>query len=410
MHSPKECNRIAAFALQGKINEWIRVLGQEMHQVMSPAGQPIKVLQFTEWGAMLLKFKSKDYADHFNTYCRDNNLLKQICNTVKIQQRTYRVVMKFVPCNGSFSSEDKAQLCTIEAKHKLDKGVIVVTSWIKKPERQSPRQKTANVKVLCATPSVAKRLLMEHVFIANSHVVITKDIQEPIHCNKCQEYGHIHEQCENPEQCSNYARAHPATECNFPKNPHCVSCGTSLMHASSDRGNCLQFSRHMSTIDAHLPENSMPHFPILGQPSMFILVAKLIHNPTTNYTNQPQPKTSIPVIQQQQQQHQIQPPPPPPPEANTCPPLQHNLQQSTLTHNTSTNAGPFRPAESGLQTQQHCCGMNRQNPNNIPLSQPPPPSQTLFQYGFVPNPLSWFQPVSTLYNVNNYNSGGAGNE
>ena len=177
------------------------------------------------------------------------------------------------------------------------------------------------------------------------------------------------------------------------------------MHTSSDRGNCPQFSRHVSTINAHLPENSMLYFPIPGQPSTFVLAAKPIHNPTTNYTNQPQPQTSVPIIQQQQQQHQNQPPPPSSPAANTCLPLQCNLQQSTLTHNTSTNTGPFRPAKSGWQTQQHCHGVNGQNPNNIPLLQPPPPSQTLFQYGFIPNPPSQFQPVSSLYNTNNYNSG-----
>ena len=90
---PEECSGTEAFTLWGKINEWIRVLDQEMYQVMSPAGQPIKVLQFTEQGAMLLKFKSKDYTDCFNTYCRDKNLLKQIWNTAKIQQCTYQVVM-----------------------------------------------------------------------------------------------------------------------------------------------------------------------------------------------------------------------------------------------------------------------------------------------------------------------------
>ena len=63
--------------------------------------------------------------------------------------------MKFMPCDGSFSPEDEDQLCTIKTEHKVDKGVIVVVSWIKKPERQSPRQKTANIKVLCATPNTA---------------------------------------------------------------------------------------------------------------------------------------------------------------------------------------------------------------------------------------------------------------
>ena len=374
---------------------------------------PIKVLQFTERGAILLKFESKEYTDCFNTYCRNNNLLRWICSTVKIQPCMYQVVMKFVPCNGSFSPEDDTQLCTIEADHNLDEGAIVVVMWIKKPERRSPGQKTANVKVLCATPNTANRLLTECVFIANSHVIITKDIQEPIHCNKCQEYGHICEQCENPKRCSNCARAHPVTECNYRNNPHCVSCGTSSGHASSDRGNCPQFSRHASTINACLPENSMPYFPISGQPSTFALVAKPIHTHSTNYSNCPQPQTNLSNVQQQQQQHQNQPPPPQ--TSNTLLTSQHNLQQTTLDQRNNSanqpstiinaNADPSRPTNNGWQTQHRRQEVTRPNPNNIPLSQPSSQPQTLFQYGFVPNPPTQFQPVSQFYNANDFAPG-----
>ena len=411
--SPKEHSRTAAFALHGKINEWIRSLDQEAHQVMSPAGQPIKVLQFTERGAILLKFESKEYTDHFNTYCRNNNLLRQICSTVKIQPHTYQVVIKFVPCDGSFSPKDNTQLCAIEAEHNLDKGAIVAAMWIKEPERHSPGQKTANVKVLCATPNAANRLLTECVFIANSRVVITKDIQEPIRCNKCQEYGHIREQCENPKRCSNCTRAHPVTECNYPNDPHCVSCGTSSMHASSDRGNCPQFSRHLSTIDACLLENSMPYFLISGQPSTFALAAKPIHTHSTNYSNCPQPQTNLSNSQQQQQQHQNQPPPPQ--TSNTLLTSQHNLQQTTLDQRNNSanqpsaiinaNASPSRPTDNGWQTQHRHREATRLNPNNIPLSWPSSQPQTLFQYGFVPNPPTQFQPVSQFYNANDFAPG-----
>ena len=102
-------------------------------------------------------------------------------------------------------------------------------------------------------------------------------------------------------RCFNCARAHPVTKCNYPNDPHCVSCGTSSRHASSDRGNCPQFSRHMSTINAHLLENSMPYFPILGQPSTFTLAVKPIHTHSTNYSNHPQPQTNLSNAQQQQQ-------------------------------------------------------------------------------------------------------------
>ena len=138
--SPKERSGSAAYALRGKIDEWIRSLDQETNQVTSTSGQPIKALQFTERSAMLLEFDLKSHADHFQTYCKDKELLTCICSTVKIQARTCRVVFKFVPCDGSFSPENKDHLRTLESEHNLEEGSIIAASWIKKPECQAPNQ------------------------------------------------------------------------------------------------------------------------------------------------------------------------------------------------------------------------------------------------------------------------------
>ena len=287
--SPKERNGSAAYALRSKINEWIRSMDQETNQVTSTSRQPIKALQFTERIAMLLEFNSKEHTDRFQTYCKDRELLTRICSTAKVQARTCRVVFKFVTCDGSFLPENKEHLRTLESEHNLEEGSIITASWIKKPERHAPNQKTANVKVFCASPVVANHLLRERIFVSNSRIVVIKDTQEPIRCNKCQEYGHICERCENTERCVNCARPHSTNECNYPNNPHCVSCGTSSKHASSDKGSCPQFAKHASSIDARLPENAMPYFPVLGQPNTFILAAKNTHVPTVNYSNRPRP-------------------------------------------------------------------------------------------------------------------------
>ena len=108
--SPKERSGSAAYVLRGKINEWIRSLDQETNQVTSTSGQPIRVLQFTERSAMLLEFDSKPHTDRFQTYCKNKELLTCICSTAKIQARTCRVVLKFVPCDSSFSPENKDHL------------------------------------------------------------------------------------------------------------------------------------------------------------------------------------------------------------------------------------------------------------------------------------------------------------
>ena len=117
-----------------------------------------------------------------------------------------------------------------------------------------------------------------------SRVVVIKDTQEPIRCNKCQEYGHIHEQCKNVKCCTICARTHPTSECSFPNDPHCVSCSTSSKHASSNKGNCPQFLKHASDINTCLPENTMLYFPVLSQPNTFVLAAKNTHT-SPNYSN-----------------------------------------------------------------------------------------------------------------------------
>lgn len=150
-----------AYSLHSKVNKWIRALDQETNQVMSTAGQPIKTPQFMECSTILLKFDSKVLANHFQLYCRDKDLLTRICSTVKIQTHTCQVVMKFVPCDGSFSPEDKSQLRVLEMEHNLEVGSIVVASWIKKPECHAPNQKTVNVKVFCSSPITTNHLLTE---------------------------------------------------------------------------------------------------------------------------------------------------------------------------------------------------------------------------------------------------------
>ena len=140
----------------------------------------------------------------------------------------------------------------------------------------------------------------------------------------------------------------------------------------------------------------MLYFPVLSQPNTFVLAAKNMYNFTPNHPNRlclhlPNP----------QQQCQPPPPPPPPPPASSClPPLQ-NLTQTMLGQNgqftSPANTGPLRPPDNRWQVQHYHCGPSRPNPNSIPLPQP----QTLYQYGFIPNPPFQIQPTGQPTNPNN---------
>ena len=159
---------------------------------------------------------------------------------------------KFIPCDGTFTPEDKEQLRAIEEEHKLESGSILSASWIKKPKHRSPNQKTANIKVICSSHIMANHLLLERIFIANTWVIVLKDAQEPIRCNKCQKYGHIREGCSNDERCANCANPTPQTPAPNPMNT-IVYCAAPLLTTLAQTG------------------RNVPNSPNAQQPLMLIL-------------------------------------------------------------------------------------------------------------------------------------------
>ena len=60
-------------------------------------------------------------------------------------------------------------------------------------------------------------------------------------------------------------------------------------HASLDRGSCPLFTKHSTLLYTHVPENSLPYFPILGLFQPFTPTAKTTQS--TNHINLPCPQT-----------------------------------------------------------------------------------------------------------------------
>ena len=224
----------------------------------------IRALQYTDHNALLIEFDTPDSAKAFRSYCTLSNFLSHISPAAKILPRVFRIIMKFVPCDGSFVPKDENQLRIIEKDHNLEEGSIISDNWIKKPLQRTPNQKTAHIRFLCALPTIANKLLSGHVFLANTLICVQKDLQEPIRCNICQEYGHIRNSWSNPEHCTTCALEHPTADCIHPVACHCVSCGPNSNHASSDRNKCPQFVKRSADLALRLPENALPYFPIIG--------------------------------------------------------------------------------------------------------------------------------------------------
>ena len=135
--SPKVLSGTAAYTLGGKLNKWMHSLDQEAHQVLQTTNHLIKMLSFTGRGTILIECDSNSTVERLKSYFNKKDLLPHICSTVKGQPRPYRLVLKFIPCNGSFSPANEDHLHSLEVDHGIEEGSIIAASWIKKPDRKS---------------------------------------------------------------------------------------------------------------------------------------------------------------------------------------------------------------------------------------------------------------------------------
>ncbi|KAF5375879.1 hypothetical protein D9615_008261 [Tricholomella constricta] len=199
-------------------------------------------------GAYLFELTNADAARRFREYATDPDLsfLKtHLGASARIKAKAYNLVFRFVPCGAFFDPSNRAHLDVIEDDNDLSNGSILSASWIKRPERRSPKQTVASLKVVCSTADAANRLLQDRVFVAGHLVVVRKDLKEPMRCNKCQLYGHIRASCKNTERCASCASAdHGTLECSANHTPRCPV-----------------FKRNCEDLESRLPENTMPYFP-----------------------------------------------------------------------------------------------------------------------------------------------------
>ena len=210
--------------------------------------------------AFLLEFDSAASKDKFTEMIENNNfLLGKLSPKARIRPRTYAVIFRFVPCNGPFDPSINENLHNLERENDLPPNTIVAASWCKHPDRRSPNQTTATLKVACANPDAANSLLTGRICIDDHLVTIRKDLRIPIRCVKCQEYGHTQDACIGIDKCANCAsESHRSDKCD--RAPSCVSCGPGSRHPSTFAA-CPAFIKKSEALDGCFPENTMPYFP-----------------------------------------------------------------------------------------------------------------------------------------------------
>jgi len=224
----------------------------------------LRGLHYLKYGAFLLDFDSADSARYFrDTIATEDSLLIQTLfgATARFKPKSYELIIKFVPCNGSFSPSDRSHLDTIERDNNLPNNSIISASWIKPLDRRRLNQAFAHLKLSCSSRTAANTLLREKIYIDGRVVKVEKEIAHPLRCSKCQHFGHTRADCKNQPACSQCASTeHSATDCVNRDTPRCVSCGTNSNHPSSSR-KCPLFIKKCEELTARRPENRMAYFP-----------------------------------------------------------------------------------------------------------------------------------------------------
>ena len=190
---------------------------------------------------------------------KDTLLLNEVNPRPCIRPHTYAVIFHFVPCDGSFNPSLDSHLQDLEKETNLPMNSIAAASWCKHPDRRSPSQTTATLKVACISPDVANHLLTGWIHIDDHLTSVRKDIQIPIRCVKCQGYGHTQDRCIGIKRCSNCtSEFHRADICN--RQHSCMACGPGSQHPSISLA-CPVFMQKCDVLDMHFPENAMLYFP-----------------------------------------------------------------------------------------------------------------------------------------------------
>src|ERR1700722_14901156 len=212
--------------------------------------------------AILVKFDTQESKSRFVKLCDNTpDLLAKLSPNAQIRLRTYPVIFKFVPCIGTFDPSNAQHLRGLEKENDLGPNSISTAEWCKKPEKRSPGQSTANLKVHCASAESANRILQERIRVDGNLVNVHKDLRQPLRCIRCHEYGHFRDGCYNKERCAHCAsETHTTANCDSSNAPSCAACGEGSNHPAASP-TCPTFLAKQKSLLQRFPENSMPYYP-----------------------------------------------------------------------------------------------------------------------------------------------------
>ncbi|CCA76537.1 hypothetical protein PIIN_10530 [Serendipita indica DSM 11827] len=111
----------------------------------------------------------------------------------KVIPRTHELMVRFVPVD--FDPHEEESLRSVELENGLPPHSIISASWIKDSSRRYEGQRYANVKINCASPEVANRMILGPTRIGNHSIKVQKEHWLVPICAKCSHHDHFLAAC-----------------------------------------------------------------------------------------------------------------------------------------------------------------------------------------------------------------------
>lgn len=266
MIEPSTINESSATVIRENANAWLKEVDDSSSDEAKPS-TIIKAATPQTRGGLLLEFDSAASANRFRYYIATNSsLASKFGPEAKICEQSHKLVMRFIPCDGGFEPSEPAHLREFETNSGLEAHSITSMSWCRPIDKRAANQSFATATIIINSPKAANHLLTENIYIYEKCITVQKDIRQPLLCNKCQQYGHIHRECPNELKCVTCTGAHDISTCTLRDRPACVSCGPNSRHPSNDH-QCPAFQRRVEDLHKRFPEDTLPLFPTHDDPS-----------------------------------------------------------------------------------------------------------------------------------------------
>jgi len=325
-------------------NEIVTLIQKALTNLQNPSGPTLraKALIHLRNGGYIIEMASAEAAAWVRDPIRKMILTESLGGNVRIKDRTYNVLVPFIPITARV--DDEQTLRDIEKTNDIPPNSITQMKWIKDPQRRGRNQRVAHALMSLNNPKAANKLIESGMYFDYGRLRPYKDKKEPLRCLKCQRWGHMAKNCtEEKDTCGTCAGEHRHSKCNSYRTYFCISCKSSS-HSSSDK-ECPEYKTQLEALNAHIPENSMPYFPT--------------EEPWTQVSLPPKPKG--PIIQTQ-----------PPADKTTMEHDPTDLQQRTIEWTIQRRApGPQQPPSAPVVNGRTLVPLGHSKPKRMPT--PPSP-------------------------------------